>query len=179
MLGWRQMNNTSGDGLYWFKIVRAHPDPELESVIRTLIRQTAADLGIPVPTVGWYEKACWVVASQAFNDACHAHPELSWFQDDDPTTLPCEYFRITQEDRFEHSGYTPFHSGTIFIAIDQPKAHVLDAVPDECYHLKQDTTHEGGWRKANRDLADAEAETYSNSKKAIIVELLARHENES
>jgi len=173
------IKNTFGNGLYWFKVVQTHPDPEFELTIRTFVQEIAAELGIVVPPIAWYEKADRIVASQAFNDAHHAHPELSWSQDDDPTTLPCEYFRITQADGIEHSGYTPFRSGTILIATDQPEEHVLEAVQDECYHLKQDATHETGWRKANRELADAEADAYSNSRKAIILDLLARRARRS
>jgi hypothetical protein len=173
------MNNTSGDGLYWFKIVQTHPHPEFETVIRSFIRQTAADLEIAMPPVAWYEKADWVIASEAFNDAHRSHSELRWSQDDDPTTLPCEYFRVSPEGPFQHSGYTPFNSRTILIASDGPKEHVLRAVPDECYHVKQDAIHGSGWRKAHRDIADAEADAYSNSKEAKILELLALHAGRS
>lgn len=86
------MNYRESDGLSWFRVLKSHPSPKFELAIRSFAHQIAILLGISGPSIGWFEKADRYKAANAFNDCCHAHPELNFGQDEDPTNWPspCE-----------------------------------------------------------------------------------------
>ena len=153
-----ETNNTVNNffnQLYWFKRLQSHPKPELDHVIRNLAAEASAELGIEVPPIGWYEKADFVEALKAWDSSSKADLDV------DPTVGSCEYFRAEGND---HSGYTPFRSATIMIATDQPETEVLKAVFDECFHIRQDKEHGQGWRKANYEPAEQQAQEFADSK---------------
>jgi hypothetical protein len=152
--------------MYWFEVVDTHPDPQLESVIRGLAAEFSQELGIPVPPIGWYKAANGCVASRAYSASSKAR------LDADPTLGDCTHFRTIGND---NSGYTPYRSHTIMSRIDATTTDVLDAVPDECFHVFQDAKHGFGWREPTGDIPDRQAQDLQTRKDRTIAAALTAY----
>jgi len=72
------------DGLYWFRRLWLHPDPQSESVAAQLVEEVAQELALRPPSVVWFVPEDPKKASEEWSAASRKVPGSDWGIDQNP-----------------------------------------------------------------------------------------------
>jgi hypothetical protein len=157
-------DNFDGEN-YWFRKSPGLTNPELQAKALRYCAHVAEVLNIPCPSLAWFEPADKCEASEQ-SDACVNAHSNGFSINDAPFDLPCDYFRLPNEDPGEvlHFGFTHRNSPhRIAVRVDLEALALLGIIAHECRHLQQqDMTRGSEWGFENREEAERDAEQFQN-----------------
>jgi hypothetical protein len=164
------VDNRDENGVFWFEMVTAHPDPAFEAKANRWCREMALQLGFTAPCIHWMRQVDPKV-SRLHDD--HVCGRLANGQEPRTPKYPLDwefgYFGLVDDGTPGRPGGCTFHGWTsdILVAVDlSDQEEVLAMISHECCHAFQNATRGGEWMSNNNEAAEMEARRFETTNRS-------------
>jgi len=146
MLDITPFNYEPSRGFCWHRKLTSHPDITVARFADAFCEYISSTLGIPVPTILWFEEASAIEAASEWNENARR-----LFRD--PYLQPSEFFWWPGRKDKYFKGFTPRvedgPASRIMINCSLRDAELCGTIAHECFHVKQDHANGHGWRTSS------------------------------